>query len=137
MAFTIRIDGSDEVVDADGDTPLLRVVCDVLRLRAARSGEVCACAAHLDGMAVCACASASAGSTQDDAIDGIGIRPASRELQAGCLDLEVVRYGYCPSGQLMWVAALLTAAPSGDADVANTSCRCRQRIRTAIHRAAA
>jgi aerobic-type carbon monoxide dehydrogenase small subunit (CoxS/CutS family) len=57
---------------------------------------------------------------------------------------EVAQCGYCQSGQIMSAAALLAKTPAPtdadiDAAMAGNLCRCGtyQRIRRAIHRAAA
>jgi isoquinoline 1-oxidoreductase alpha subunit len=65
-------------------------------------------------------------------------------VQRAWIELDVPQCGYCQSGQIMSAAALLaqTAQPSDaeiDAAMAGNICRCGtyQRIRAAIHRAAA
>ena len=77
-------------------------------------------------------------------IEAIGETPQGKALQKAWLDLEVVQCGYCQSGQIMSAAALLTDTPKPtdadiDAAMAGNVCRCGtyQRIRAAIHRAAA
>jgi isoquinoline 1-oxidoreductase alpha subunit len=63
-------------------------------------------------------------------------------VQAAWLDLDVPQCGYCQSGMLMAVAALLQEKPKptdADIDAAITNiCRCGsyQRVRAAIHSAA-
>jgi isoquinoline 1-oxidoreductase alpha subunit len=68
----------------------------------------------------------------------------SHPVQRAWIELDVPQCGYCQSGQIMSAAALLaqTAQPSDaeiDAAMAGNICRCGtyQRIRAAIHRAAA
>ena len=68
----------------------------------------------------------------------------SHPLQQAWLAENVPQCGYCQSGQLMSAAALLARTPEptdADIDAAMTGniCRCGtyQRIRRAIHRAAA
>ncbi len=77
-------------------------------------------------------------------IEAVGGTPQGRALQRAWLDLEVVQCGYCQPGQIMSAAALLQDTPKpSDADIdaamAGNVCRCGtyQRIRAAIHRAAA
>jgi isoquinoline 1-oxidoreductase alpha subunit len=101
---------------------------------------------HLDGEAVRACttpASAAAGK-RVMTIEGIGATKAGRAVQAAWRKLDVVQCGYCQSGQIMSAAALLAAKrkPTDadiDAAMAGNLCRCAtyQRIRAAIHEAAA
>jgi isoquinoline 1-oxidoreductase alpha subunit len=63
-------------------------------------------------------------------------------VQRAWIDLDVPQCGYCQSGMIMAVAALLRENPSptdADIDAAITNiCRCGtyQRVRAAIHAAA-
>jgi isoquinoline 1-oxidoreductase alpha subunit len=63
-------------------------------------------------------------------------------VQRAWLDLDVPQCGYCQSGMIMAVAALLEQKPHpSDADIdaaISNICRCGtyQRVRTAIHAAA-
>ena len=68
----------------------------------------------------------------------------SHPVQRAWMELDVPQCGYCQSGQIMSAAALLgkTAQPSDaeiDTAMGGNICRCGtyQRIRAAIHRAAA
>jgi aerobic-type carbon monoxide dehydrogenase small subunit (CoxS/CutS family) len=65
-------------------------------------------------------------------------------VQQAWIAEDVPQCGYCQAGQIMSAAALLAANPSPtdadiDAAMAGNICRCGtyQRIRAAIHRAAA
>jgi isoquinoline 1-oxidoreductase alpha subunit len=150
MAFTINVNGAARTVDVDGDTPLLWVLRDLLGLNGTKFGcgaALCgACTVHVDGVATRSCVTAidSLGASTVTTIEAIGATPEGRALQQAWLDLEVVQCGYCQSGQIMSAAALLRGNPKpGDADIddamAGNVCRCGtyQRIRAAIHRAAA
>jgi len=59
MAFTVNINGSLHDVDADGDTPLLWVLRDVLGMTGTKFGcgmALCgACTVHVDGSATRSC----------------------------------------------------------------------------------
>jgi isoquinoline 1-oxidoreductase alpha subunit len=68
----------------------------------------------------------------------------SHPVQRAWTEVDVVQCGYCQPGQIMSAAALLAAKPEpSDADIdaalSGNLCRCGtyQRIRTAVHRAAA
>jgi isoquinoline 1-oxidoreductase alpha subunit len=150
MAFIVNVNGVAHTVDVDGDTPLLWVLRDVLGLTGTKFGcgaALCgACTVHLDGAATRSCVTTvdSLGDSAVTTIEAIGETPQGRSLQRAWLDLEVVQCGYCQSGQIMSAAALLqdTPKPSDvdiDAAMAGNVCRCGtyQRIRAAIHRAAA
>jgi isoquinoline 1-oxidoreductase alpha subunit len=150
MAFTITVNGDAHTVDVDGDTPLLWVLRDVLGLTGTKFGcgaGLCgACTVHLAGGATRSCITPldSVGDSAVTTIEAVGETPRGRALQRAWLDLEVVQCGYCQSGQIMSAAALLEDTPDpSDADIdaamAGNVCRCGtyQRIRAAIHRAAA
>jgi isoquinoline 1-oxidoreductase subunit alpha len=150
MAFTINVNGTAHVVDVDGDTPLLWVLRDVLGMTGTKFGcgaALCgACTVHVDGAATRSCVTTvdSVGDSAITTIEAVGETPQGRALQQAWLDLEVVQCGYCQSGQIMSAAALLQDTPNpSDADIdaamAGNVCRCGtyQRIRAAIHRAAA
>ncbi|MDT3380219.1 (2Fe-2S)-binding protein [Labrys neptuniae] len=150
MAYTIKINGTAHTIDADGDTPLLWVLRDILGMTGTKFGcgaALCgACTVHVDGTATRSCITPleSVGESAVTTIEAIGQTPQGKALQQAWLDLEVVQCGYCQSGQLMSAAALLTATPKPsdediDAAMSGNVCRCGtyQRIRAAIHHAAA
>lgn len=149
MALNIKINGSDHTVDADGDTPLLWVLRDVLGMTGTKFGcgvALCgACTVHLDGQAVRACQTSidSIGESAITTIEAIGETVQGKALQQSWIDLDVPQCGYCQSGQIMSAAALLASTPKPtdadiDAAMSGNICRCGtyQRIRAAIHRAA-
>jgi isoquinoline 1-oxidoreductase subunit alpha len=149
MAFTIKINGTDNYVDVDGDTPLLWVLRDVLGMTGTKFGcgmALCgACTVHMDGNPIRSCVTPidSVGTAAITTIEAIGDTPAGRKIQKAWLDLEVVQCGYCQSGQIMSASALLASNPHPtDADIddamAGNICRCGTylRIREAIKQAA-
>ena len=150
MAYTIKINGTPHEVDVDGDTPLLWVLRDVLDMTGTKFGcgaALCGtCTVHVDGVATRSCITTvdSLGDSAVTTIEAIGETPQGKALQQAWLDLEVVQCGYCQSGQIMSAAALLTDTPKPsdddiDSAMSGNVCRCGtyQRIRAAIHRAAA
>lgn len=150
MAYTIKTNGTAHTIDADGDTPLLWVLRDILGMTGTKFGcgaALCgACTVHVDGTATRSCITPleSVGESAVTTIEAIGETPQGKALQKAWLDLEVVQCGYCQSGQLMSAAALLAATPKPsdediDAAMSGNVCRCGtyQRIRAAIHHAAA
>jgi len=150
MAFTVNINGSPRSVDVDGDTPLLWVLRDVLGMTGTKFGcgmALCgACTVHIDGTATRSCITTidSIGDSKVTTIEAIGATPAGAKIQQAWLEHEVPQCGYCQSGQIMSASALLASNPhptNTDIDDAMSGniCRCGtyQRIRKAIHRAAA
>jgi isoquinoline 1-oxidoreductase alpha subunit len=149
MAFTVNINGSPHNVDADGDTPLLWVLRDVLGMTGTKFGcgmALCgACTVHVDGSATRSCITTidSIGTSQVTTIEAIGKTPAGAKIQQAWLDHEVPQCGYCQSGQIMSASALLADKPHPtDADIddamSGNICRCGTyvRIREAIKLAA-
>src|SRR5207302_9902599 len=145
----VNVNGKELQVTADPETPLLWVLRDSLGLTGTKYGcgmALCgACTVHLDGAAVRSCVtpvSAVAG-RKVTTIEGLSA-DGSHPVQQAWAEVDVVQCGYCQSGQIMSAAALLSENPSpsdGDIDVAMAGniCRCGtyQRIREAVHRAAA
>ena len=148
-AMTLTINGTRHEVEAPPDMPLLWVLRDLLGLTDTKFGcglaQCGACTVHLDGSPLRSCVtpvSAAAGKTITTieclSLDG------SHPVQRAWAELDVVQCGYCQSGQIMSAVALLAAKldPS-DADIdralSGNICRCGtyQRIRAAVHRAAA
>jgi isoquinoline 1-oxidoreductase alpha subunit len=149
MAFKLKINGADQSVDVDGDTPLLWVLRDVLGMTGTKFGcgvALCgACTVHIDGVATRSCITTidSIGSSVITTIEAIGTTAAGARIQQAWLDREVVQCGYCQSGQIMSASALLVSDPHPtdsaiDDAMSGNICRCGTyvRIREAIKQAA-
>jgi len=144
----LTVNGRAYDVDVDSDTPLLWVLRDTLGLMGTKYGcgiaQCGACTVHVDGAPIRSC-SLPLGAVADrqiTTIEGLAQNGALHAVQRAWLDLDVPQCGYCQSGMIMAVAALLKDKPSpsdAEIDVAITNiCRCGtyQRIRMAIHAAA-
>jgi isoquinoline 1-oxidoreductase alpha subunit len=145
----LTVNGRPHTVEVPPDTPLLWVVREDLGLTGTKFGcgmALCgACTVHVDGQPMRSCvtpASFADGKaiTTIEGIAGAGLHP----VQQAWIAEEVPQCGYCQAGQIMSAVALLAKTPSPtDADIdqamAGNICRCGtyQRIRAAIHRAAA
>jgi isoquinoline 1-oxidoreductase subunit alpha len=146
---TLVVNGKPQRLDVSPDLPLLWAIREDLHLTGTKYGcgmALCgACTVHLDGAPVRACVtpvSAAAGK-KVTTIEGLSPQ-GTHPVQRAWVELDVPQCGFCQSGQIMSAAALLakTASPTdADIDAAMTGniCRCGtyQRIRAAIHRAAA
>lgn len=136
--------------DGDGETPLLWVLRDHLRLTGTKfscgMGLCGACVVHLDGEAAASCRVPVA-SVEGRTVTTIeGLAPADDRLHAvqrAWLELDVAQCGYCQSGQIMAAVDFLDKYPEPtdadiDANLSSMLCRCGTyvRIRKAIHRAA-
>ena len=144
---TLTVNGKPVLVDVVSDTPLLWVLRDNLGLTGTKFGcgigECGACTVHLDGVATRSCStpvSAVVGK-KVTTIEGLS-GDRSHAVQKAWIADDVPQCGYCQSGQIMAVAALLATnkkPTDTDIDTAITNiCRCGtyQRIRGAIHHAA-
>ena len=102
------------------------------------------CTVHVDGVAVRSCStpvSAVVGK-QITTIEGLAVNGVLSNVQKAWLEHDVPQCGYCQSGMIMAVAALLKEKPKPtDADINDAItniCRCGtfQQVRAAIHAAA-
>ena len=149
MKITFTINGQQQSVDiADGNTPLLWVVRDVLNLKGTKFGcgkAACgACTLHVDGEAIRSCSYAVkfAEGKNITTIEGLGTVEQPHPVQQAWIEKVVPQCGYCQPGFMMATAALLQKNPNPtDEDIDNNIvnvCRCATytRMRKAIHRAA-
>ncbi len=144
--ITFRINGRSIDVDADPDTPLLWIIREQLGLTGTKYGcgiAACgACTVHVDGIAARSCSFplSDAAGREVTTIEGLS-HDRSHPVQKAWIDHQVPQCGYCQSGMIMAVAALLQETPKpsdADIDAAITNiCRCGtyERIREAIHAA--
>jgi isoquinoline 1-oxidoreductase alpha subunit len=142
------INGRAQQVDVDPDTPLLWVLRDTLGLTGTRYGcgiaQCGACTVHIDGVATRSCSVpvGAAEGAQVTTIEGLSPNGDLHPVQRAWIAHDVPQCGYCQSGMIMAVAALLKEKPQptdADIDGAITNiCRCGTyaRIRAAIHTAA-
>jgi len=146
--FSLNVNGKSHEVDVDPDTPLLWVIREWIGMTGTKYGcgiaQCGACTVHVDGVATRSCSlpvSAAAG-TQITTIEGLAQEGKLHRVQQAWLDFDVPQCGYCQSGMIMAVAALLKEKPKptdADIDKAITNiCRCGtfQQVRAAIHAAA-
>lgn len=144
--LTLNINGKNIQIDAEEDTPLLWVLRDNLNLTGTKFGcgiAACgACTVHMDGVAVrsCSLAAGDAADTQITTIEGVSDGGLTA-VQTAWIEEQVPQCGYCQSGMIMAVSALLKENPEPtdediDASITNI-CRCGTypRIRKAIHKA--
>jgi isoquinoline 1-oxidoreductase alpha subunit len=145
---SLYVNGKSYQADVDSRTPLLWVLRDTIGLTGTKYGcgiaQCGACTVHVDGVATRSCSvpvSAVAGK-QITTIEGLADNGTLHKVQKAWLDHEVPQCGYCQSGMIMAVAALLKEKPKPtdtDIDGAITNiCRCGtyQQVRAAVHAAA-
>ena len=147
MAITLSINGQTHAVDVDPETPLLWVLRDTIGLTGTKYGcgiaQCGSCTVHIDGEAQRSCQIPvkAAENVRITTIEGLSA-DSSHPVQKAWLALDVAQCGYCQSGMIMAVAALLKETPKPtdkDIDERLTNiCRCGTytRIRAAILEAA-
>jgi nicotinate dehydrogenase subunit A len=147
--FTLRVNGREHSVRAEGRTPLVYVLRNDLGLKATRfgcgTGHCGACTVLFDGHAVQSCDTPlwSAAGHEITTIEGLGGGGRLHALQRAFIDEQAAQCGYCINGIIMSAAALLAAKPRPTrseiaAALERNLCRCGTHLRAlrAIERAA-
>ena len=144
----LTINGTMHEVDADPDTPLLWAIREWAGLMGTKYGcgiaQCGACTVHVDGVAVRSCSLPvrAAEGKKITTIEGLATGDVLHAVQQAWIEHDVPQCGYCQSGMIMAVAALLKLKrkpTDADIDGAITNiCRCGtyQQVRAAIHTAA-
>jgi isoquinoline 1-oxidoreductase alpha subunit len=142
---SLNINGKAYQADVDARTPLLWVLRDTIGLTGTKYGcgiaQCGACTVHINGTATRSCQVpvGSVAGKQITTIEGLAVNGVLNKIQQAWLDHDVPQCGYCQSGMIMAVTALLKQNPKPtdeDIDGAITNiCRCGtyQQIREAIH----
>jgi isoquinoline 1-oxidoreductase alpha subunit len=144
MAITITVNGQPRSIDVEPDMPLLWAIREGLGLTGTKFGcgiAACgACTVHIDGRAVRSCTFpvSRAEGASVTTIEGLAAGGTLHRVQQAWIDLQVPQCGYCQSGMIMAVSALLNqhARPTDEeVDAAITNiCRCGTfvRVRRAV-----
>jgi isoquinoline 1-oxidoreductase subunit alpha len=148
MAIDLTVNGAGHSVEVAPETPLLWVIRDHLGLTGTKFScgiaQCGACTLHVDDRPVRSC-SIPVSAVRGRAVTTIeGLSPdGTHPVQLAWIDLDVPQCGYCQSGMIMSVVALLKKRPNPtdseiDAEITN-ACRCSSyhRVRKAIRLAAA
>jgi isoquinoline 1-oxidoreductase alpha subunit len=145
MPISLTVNGRAATVDVDPETPLLWVLRENLGLTGSKFGcgiGACgACTVHLDDqpMRSCSVPVRVVNGMKVTTIEGLAVGDHLHAVQAAWIAQQVPQCGYCQSGMIMAVSALLTKNPNpSDADIdaqITNICRCGtySRIRSAIH----
>jgi len=143
----LKINGKEHEVSTEPTMPLLWVLRDILNMTGTKYGcgvAACgACTVHINGVATrtCILPVSVAEGKEITTIEAIGEMELSA-VQKAWVEHQVPQCGYCQSGMIMAVEALLKDIPEPTDDDINQRitniCRCGtyQRIREAIKTAA-
>jgi isoquinoline 1-oxidoreductase alpha subunit len=146
--IALSVNGETHNVDVEDDTPLLWVLRDTIGLTGTKYGcgiaQCGACTVLINGapMRSCQVAVGTLGKKAVTTIESLAQNGTLHPVQQAWIDLDVPQCGYCQSGMMMAVAALLKEKPKPtDADINSAItniCRCGtfQQVRAAIHAAA-
>ncbi len=144
----LNINGKSVEVDVEADTPLLWAIRENVGLTGTKYGcgiaQCGACTVHVDGVATRSCGMpvSEAVGKKIVTIEGLAPNGKPHKVQQAWIANDVPQCGYCQSGMIMAVAALLKEKPKPtDADInaaITNICRCGtfQQVREAIHIAA-
>ena len=141
----LTINGKTFTIDVEPDTPLLWAIRENVGLTGTKYGcgiaQCGACMVHMDGVATrsCGVSVSDAIGKQITTIEGLANEGTLSKVQQAWIDHDVPQCGYCQSGMIMAVSALLKDTPrptDQDINDAITNiCRCGtfQQVRDAIH----
>ena len=145
MAITLTVNGQTHSVDVEPETPLLWVLRDTLGFTGTKFGcgiGACgACTVQSEGRAVRSCSFPVSGAEGSavTTIEGLATDDTLHKVQEAWIAHQVPQCGYCQSGMIMAVTAMLDERPHPsdeqiDATITNI-CRCGTfaRVRRAIH----
>jgi isoquinoline 1-oxidoreductase subunit alpha len=144
----LNVNGKSYDVDSEPAMPLLWAIRELVGLTGTKYGcgiaQCGACTVHIDGAPVRSCSMpvSAVGARKITTIEGLAPDGVLTKVQKAWLEHEVPQCGYCQSGMIMAVTALLAKKPKptdADIDAAITNiCRCGTfaQVRDAIHAAA-
>jgi len=145
MPISMNVNGRAQALDIEPDTPLLWVLRDTLGLTGTKFGcgvSACgACTVLVNDRAVRSCSFpvSLAEGANVTTIEGLATGGTLTAVQQAWVDQQVPQCGYCQSGMIVAVSALLNQSPHPsdeeiDASITNI-CRCGTfvRVRRAIH----
>jgi isoquinoline 1-oxidoreductase subunit alpha len=141
----LTVNGRTFTIDVEPDTPLLWAIRENVGLTGTKYGcgiaQCGACTVHIDGVATRSCGVSVSEATgkQITTIEGLANEGTLSKVQQSWIDHDVPQCGYCQSGMIMAVTALLKDNPKPtDQDINDAItniCRCGtfQQVREAIH----
>jgi len=144
MTIKLKVNGTEHDLDVEDDAPLLWVIRDEIGLTGTKFGcgiaQCGACTVHIDGNAERSCVTpvSSVVGANITTIEGLSEDGGLTPVQQAWIDHQVPQCGYCQSGMIMAVSALLKTNPNPSNDdlagAITNICRCGTypRIRSAV-----
>jgi aerobic-type carbon monoxide dehydrogenase small subunit (CoxS/CutS family) len=142
--YRLKVNGTEHVVEADPDMPLLYALRDDLQMSNPHFGcglsQCGACTVHLNGVAKRSCVTLmkEIGNQEVTTLQGLGTPEHPHPLQTAWIDEQVPQCGYCLNGWIMTAASFLKTKKRPTEDEirqALTGIKCRCGTHTAIVRA--
>jgi nicotinate dehydrogenase subunit A len=131
----LKVNGRSHSVTVDGETPLLFVLNDELKLRGPRYGcgmaQCGSCTVILHGQLVRSCVMpvSQVGSAEITTLEGIGTPEKPHPLQQAFMEEGAAQCGFCLSGVILTAKAVLDGKPDASdeeirAALGGVLCRC-------------
>jgi nicotinate dehydrogenase subunit A len=147
--FTLRVNGKDQSVEAEPDSPLLYILRSQLNLNGPKFGcglaQCGACTVLADGKAIRSCQTpvSNVADREIVTLEGLSDGDEPGAMQRAFIEEQAAQCGYCINGMVMTAQALLNDNPDPtDEEIRNglagNLCRCgtHTRILRAVKRAA-
>jgi nicotinate dehydrogenase subunit A len=147
--IALTVNGQDQALDVEPDTPLLYILRNDLRLNGPKFGcgaaQCGACTVIMNGRAIRSCVvpMTAAANARITTLEGLGTADNPHPIQQAFIDEQAAQCGYCTNGMIMTAKALLDRHPDPTeqqirAALAGNLCRCGTHIEilAAVRRAA-
>src|SRR4051795_12800142 len=139
MAISLNVNGIDQTIDSDPETPLLYVLRNDLKLNGAKFGcglgQCGACTVMVDGKAVLSCVTPILlmEGRRITTVEGLGTIDKPGPMQQAFIAEQAAQCGYCIPGMMMRAQVLLQKNPAAtDEDIRAhmepNLCRCGTHI---------
>ncbi|MBO0803804.1 MAG: (2Fe-2S)-binding protein [Nocardiopsaceae bacterium] len=135
VSATLRVNGTEHVLDIDTRSTLVDVLRDRLGITGPKKGcdrgECGACTVHADGRPVLACMTLAVRAAGRDirTVEGLADGGALSRVQQAFIDHDAFQCGFCTPGQLMSAVACVEGGHAGSEDeirefMSGNICRC-------------